>query len=63
MTEELHVVDVKSGEKRGSVLWVVYLSDGKVMHLPKAKHPDELGAFTYVTNRLKEQSDGTNSRA
>jgi len=55
-------VDVR---QRGdtSIFWEVHLSDGYVLHLLKANHPDELSAFTYVTNRLKEQSDGTNSRA
>jgi hypothetical protein len=59
VTEELHVVDVK----RRSIFWEVHLSNGKVMHVAAARYPDELGAFTYVTNKLKEQSDGTNSRA
>ena len=55
----LHVVDVK----RRSIFWEVHLSDGRVMHISTFSHPDELSAFTYATNRLKEQSDGTNSRA
>lgn len=59
----LHVVDVKSGEGRGSRLWVVYLSNGKVMHLLKTRCPDELSAYAYATNRLKEIYNGTNSRA
>ena len=58
----LHVVDVTlAGDK--SVFWVVHLSDGYVMHLLRANHPDELSAFTYATNRLKEQANGINSRA
>lgn len=62
MTEELRVVDVR---QRGdtSIFWEVHLSDGYVLHLLKANHPDELSAFARVTNKLKEQSDGTNSRA
>lgn len=51
----LHVVDVKSGEGRGSVLWAVYLSDGTVTHLLKSRHPDELAAYAYATNRLKQK--------
>jgi len=46
-----------------SVLWEVHLSDGHVMHLLKALYPDELSAYAHVTNRLKEQANGTNSRA
>ena len=65
--DDLHVVDVKIARDMRLVedmrLWVVYLSNGKVMHVPFFDHPDELSAFTYATNRLKEQSDGTNSRA
>ena len=58
----LHVVDVTlAGDK--SVFWVVHLSDGYVMHLLKANYPDELSAYAYATNRLKEQANGTNSRA
>jgi len=58
---ELHVVDVT----RGGVwaIWQVNLSNGKVMHVSAFDHPDELSAYAYVTNKLKEQSDGTNSRA
>ena len=65
MTEEVHVVDVESGEWRGGIFWEVHLSDGKVMHVLKAKCPDELSAYTYITNRLKlkEQANGNNSRA
>lgn len=64
MTEELHVVDVKSRNDY-NVFWEVHLSNGKVRHVLKAKHPDELSAYTYITNRLKlkEQANGTNSRA
>ena len=62
MTEGPHVVDVKSGEWRGGIFWEVHLSDDKVMHVLKTKHPDELAAYVYVTNRLKELSNGTNSR-
>ena len=54
-------MDVKLA--RDVMMWVVYLSNGKVMHVSTFDHPDELGAFTYVTNKLKEQSDGINSRA
>jgi hypothetical protein len=56
VTEELHVVDVK--RVKGMRLWQVTLSDGKVMHISAFEHPDELSAFIYVTNRLKELSDG-----
>lgn len=59
MTEELHVVDVKIA--RDVMMWVVYLSNGKVMHVSTYGHPDELSAYAYVTNRLKEQANGTNS--
>jgi len=61
MAEGLHVVDVKRGEVWA--IWQVNLSDGKAVHVSAFDHPDELGAFTYVTNRLKEQEDGANSRA
>jgi hypothetical protein len=57
--DDLHVVDVK----RRSIFWEVHLSNGKVMHIATSRYPDELGAFTYVTNKLKEQANGTNSRA
>jgi hypothetical protein len=57
----LHVVNVK--QAKDMRLWVVYLSDGKVMHVSTFDHPDELSAYAYVTNKLKEQSNGTNSRA
>jgi len=60
MAEEVHVVDVRHAVS--TALWVVYLSNGKVMHVSKYDHPDEINAFTYVTNRLKEQDNGTNSR-
>lgn len=67
MTEELHVVDVKRARDmrtaREMRLWVVYLSDGKVMHVSTFDHPDELSAYAYITNKLKEQANGTNSRA
>ena len=61
MTEELHVVDVT----RGGVwaIWQVNLSNGKVMHVSAFDHPDELSAYAYITNKLKEQANGTNSRA
>lgn len=67
----LHVVDVKSGrwigagKWRGDIFWEVHLSDGKVIHVLKTRCPDELSAYTYITNRLKlkEQANGTNSRA
>ena len=39
-------------------LWVVNLSNGKVMHVSAFDHPDELSAYVHVTNRLKELSDG-----
>lgn len=61
MTEELHVVDVK--RVKGMRLWQVTLSDGKVMHVSAFGRPDELSAYAYITNRLKEQANGTNSRA
>lgn len=61
MTEELHVVDVISSEDWP--IWQVNLSNGKVMHAFKAQCPDELSAYVYATNRLKEQANGTNSRA
>jgi len=57
----LHVVNVKLAKDMR--LWVVYLSDGKVMHVSTFDHPDELSAYAYVTNKLKEQSNGTYSRA
>lgn len=57
----LHVVDVKLS--KNMQLWVVFLSGGKVMHVSTFDHPDELSAYVYVTNKLKEQSYGTNSRA
>jgi hypothetical protein len=57
---ELHVVDVKLS--KGKSLWVIYLSNRKVMHVSTFDHPDELSAYAYATNRLKEQANGTNSR-
>lgn len=58
----LHVVDVKSGEVGG--FWEVHLSNGYVVHVLKTRCPDELSAYAYATNRLKEeQANGTNSRA
>ena len=59
--DELHVVNVK--RVKGMRLWQVWLSDGKVTHVSAFNHPDELSAFTFVTNRLKEQANGVNSRA
>lgn len=57
----LHVVDVKKRDR--SVFWEVHLSNGKVMHVINSlAYPDELSAYTYATNRLKEQANGTNSR-
>jgi hypothetical protein len=44
-------------------IWQVNLSNGKVMHVSAFDHPDELSAYVYATNRLKEQANGTNSRA
>ena len=61
MTEELHVVDVK--RSKIWAIWQVWLSNGSVMHISTFDHPDELSAYAYVTNRLKEQANGTNSRA
>ena len=61
MTEEIHVVDVKRTEE--GAIWVVHLSNGYVMHVSAFNHPDELSAFAYVTNRIKEQYDGPDSRA
>jgi hypothetical protein len=65
--DDLHVVDVKIARDmrtaREMRLWVVYLSDGKVMHASAFDHSDELSAYAYVTNKLKEQANGTNSRA
>jgi hypothetical protein len=58
---DLHVVDVK--RVKGMRLWQVTLSDGKVMHASAFDHPDELSAYAYITNKLKEQANGTNSRA
>jgi hypothetical protein len=57
--DDLHVVDVRPR----SIFWEVHLSNGKVTHVAMTRCPDELGAFTYVTNKLKEQANGTNSRA
>lgn len=54
------MVDVKLS--KNMQLWVVFLSGGKVMHVSKYDHPDELAAYVYVTNRLKEQANGTNAR-
>ena len=61
MTEEVHVVDVKRAMPVS--IWQVNLSNGKVMHVSAFDHPDELSAYVYATNRLKEQANGTNSRA
>jgi hypothetical protein len=49
---------------RGGVwaIWQVNLSNGKVMHVSAFDHPDELSAYVYATNKLKEQANGTNSR-
>lgn len=58
----LHVVDVKSGEWGGGIFWEVHLSDDRVMHVLKTKCPDELSAYAYITNKLKEQANGINSR-
>jgi hypothetical protein len=57
----LHVVDVKRAVPVS--IWQVNLSNGKVMHVSTFDHPDELSAYAYATNRLKEQANGTNSRA
>ena len=62
MTEELHVVDVL-GSKGQWPIWQVNLSNGKAMHGFKSQCPDELSAYAYITNKLKEQANGTNSRA
>jgi hypothetical protein len=59
--DEVHVVDVKLS--KGKSLWVIYLSSRKVMHVSTFDHPDELSAYAYITNKLKEQTNGTNSRA
>jgi hypothetical protein len=60
--DDLHVVDVKIARDMRLVedmkIWVVYLSNGKVMHVSTFDHPDELSAYAYATNRLKELSDG-----
>ena len=56
MTEELHVVDVK--RSKIWAIWQVWLSNGSAMDISAFDHPDELSAFVYVTNRLKELSDG-----
>lgn len=62
LTAELHVVDVKSSRTYG--YWEVHLSSGKAMHVHKDEDcPDELSAYVYVTNRIKEIYNGTNSRA
>lgn len=61
MTKELHVVDVKRAAP--VPIWQVSLSDGTVMHVSGFDHPDELSAYAYVANKLKEQANGTNSRA
>jgi hypothetical protein len=54
-------VDVKKRDM--SVFWEVHLSNGKVMHVINSlAYPDELSAYAYATNRLKEQANGTNSR-
>ena len=59
--DDLHVVDVK--RSKIWAIWQVWLSNGSAMDVSAFDHPDELGAFTYVTNKLKEQANGTNSRA
>ena len=56
-----HIVDVRRA--RNMKLWEVVLNNGMIMHVSTFNHPDELSAFTFVTNRLKEQANGTNSRA
>jgi hypothetical protein len=56
VTEELHVVDVK--RSKIWAIWQVWLSNGSAMDISAFDHPDELSAFVYVTNRLKELSDG-----
>lgn len=61
MTKELHIVDVKRAAP--VPIWQVSLSDGTVMHVSGFDHPDELSAYAYVANKLKEQANGTNSRA
>jgi hypothetical protein len=61
VTKELHVVDVKRAAP--VPIWQVSLSDGTVMHVSGFDHPDELSAYAYVANKLKEQANGTNSRA
>lgn len=53
-------MDVKSGSVSG--FWEVHLSNGYVVHVLKAKCPDELSAYAYATNRLKEEANGINSR-
>jgi hypothetical protein len=60
VTEEVHVVDVMSGWDLP--IWQVNLSNGKAMHVFKSKCPDELSAYAYITNKLKEQANGTNAR-
>ena len=57
----LHVVDVKLA--KDMQLWVVIMSNGMIMHVSAFDHPDELSAYAYATNRLKEKANGTNSRA
>lgn len=54
-------MDVKSGRVGG--FWEVHLSNGYVVHVLKTRCPDELSAYAYATNRLKEEANGINSRA
>ena len=54
-------MDVKRSEIWS--IWQVSLSNRKVMHVSAFDHPDELSAYVYATNRLKEQANGNNSRA
>ena len=56
-----HIVDVRRA--RNMKLWEVVLNNGMIMHVSTFSHPDELSVYAYVTNRLKEQANGTNSRA
>lgn len=51
MTEELHIVDVKTRNDY-SVFWEVHLSDGTVMHVLKARCPDELSAYAFAITRI-----------
>ena len=60
--DELHVVGVDTTED--SALWDVRLSDHTIIYVLKGRHPDELSAYAYVTNRIKERGAyyGTNAR-